>query len=341
MQGLNTGIITTPSQWPVRGAGGRWRGKLAAPALCELQHPRKRRGILSVNAPDNYPESLHRSTHRSSRAPALHFCATLGAMAANLQSKGLSVHPMRARIVQAHLSGQSAREIASWLRPPAAHTTVQRFIALHVIPILQNAEALKALISFNREENIGLPVALQNAPTALHIDKLAHQALGSNLQSVDVGPILTSRDGRIAAQQDRHRRLSQVIAERAKDMDGCQRCNHLESEHPYQGVRPDGKLVDCAEYQGIPGGRTGLMVGKLKKEGIEYGVDVGLLSELREHEKHIAIEMGQWQENNGTGSVSVQIICPQAPDGQLPRVSFASGDAIEAGEDIGLLQRPV
>lgn len=86
------------------------------------------------------------------------------------------------------------------------------------------------------------------------------------------------------------------------------------------------------------------MVEKVKANGgVEYAVDTALLSELREHEKHIAIESGQWQENVGGSSVSVQIICPQAPDGSLPRVSFASSDTVDldAGESIGLLQRPV
>jgi DNA-binding protein H-NS len=56
--------------------------------------------------------------------------------------------------------------------------------------------------------------------------------------------------------------------------------------------------------QGVPGGETGLMVRTVKGVGkgddfqlIDlYEVDVGLLKELREHEKQAAQELGQWTE---------------------------------------------
>jgi hypothetical protein len=56
------------------------------------------------------------------------------------------------------------------------------------------------------------------------------------------------------------------------------------------------------EMKDVPGGETGLLVRKIKKIGSgedseivnEYAVDTGLLSELREHEKQAAQELGQW-----------------------------------------------
>lgn len=51
-----------------------------------------------------------------------------------------------------------------------------------------------------------------------------------------------------------------------------------------------------------PGGGTGLLVRRVKvsKMGIfnEYAVDTGLLRELREHEKQIAQELGEWTEKS-------------------------------------------
>jgi AcrR family transcriptional regulator len=54
----------------------------------------------------------------------------------------------------------------------------------------------------------------------------------------------------------------------------------------------------------VPGGKTGLVVkqtrriggGESARELEEFEVDVGLLKELREHEKQAAIEVGQWAE---------------------------------------------
>lgn len=77
---------------------------------------------------------------------------------------------------------------------------------------------------------------------------------------------------RLKALDDRWRRLQKVIKERGDDM------------------------------QGIPGGSTGLLVRKIKSIGVgpnakeveEYAVDTGLLNELREHEKQVAQELGQW-----------------------------------------------
>jgi hypothetical protein len=53
----------------------------------------------------------------------------------------------------------------------------------------------------------------------------------------------------------------------------------------------------------VPGGETGLLVrtGRFIVNGKAvdvYAVDVGLLRELREHEKQAAIECGQWPQRS-------------------------------------------
>lgn len=45
----------------------------------------------------------------------------------------------------------------------------------------------------------------------------------------------------------------------------------------------------------IPGGSTGLLVRKSKREGDEYLFDVGLMSEMRAIEQQAAQELGHWR----------------------------------------------
>jgi hypothetical protein len=83
-------------------------------------------------------------------------------------------------------------------------------------------------------------------------------------------------DRRVAALNDRLQRMKRVIDERGDD----------------------------PGMQGVPGGKTGLLVRTVKAVGrgedfelIDlYEVDTGLLKELREHEKQAAQELGQWAE---------------------------------------------
>jgi hypothetical protein len=57
------------------------------------------------------------------------------------------------------------------------------------------------------------------------------------------------------------------------------------------------------DMQNIPGGRTGLLVRRVRSIGgdetvDEYAVDTGLLHEIREYAKQAAQEMGQWVEHH-------------------------------------------
>lgn len=82
-------------------------------------------------------------------------------------------------------------------------------------------------------------------------------------------------DRRIDAANDRHERMNALIAARAKDMKGE-----------------------------IAGGETGLLVRQFKSVGngpgarvvTEYVFDSALVRELREHEKQVAQDTGQWTE---------------------------------------------
>jgi hypothetical protein len=83
-------------------------------------------------------------------------------------------------------------------------------------------------------------------------------------------------ENRVMSYNDRWQRMQRVITERAADK----------------------------QFQGVPGGETGLLCHKVKSIGSgefatmvdEYEVDTGLLKEMREHEEQAAKELGQWQD---------------------------------------------
>ena len=89
---------------------------------------------------------------------------------------------------------------------------------------------------------------------------------------------IASRHRRVASQDERWRKLQQVIAERAAD----------------------------DAWSDVPGWTTGLLVHQTKQIGAganaqvvdEFAVDTGLLKEMRELEKHAATELGQWSEKS-------------------------------------------
>ena len=91
---------------------------------------------------------------------------------------------------------------------------------------------------------------------------------------------------RVAALDDRWRRMLRVIDERAEDPD----------------------------MRNVPGGSTGLLVRRVKGLGRgdssrvidEFSLDTALLRELREHEKQAARELGQWAERRTDGGHEVR-----------------------------------
>jgi hypothetical protein len=89
---------------------------------------------------------------------------------------------------------------------------------------------------------------------------------------------LANLERRVRSLNDRWNRLQRVIEARA--------------DHP--------------DYAEAPGGTTGLLVKSVKQIGVgrdareveEFTVDAALLKELREHEKQVAQELGQWAEKH-------------------------------------------
>lgn len=252
---------------------------------------------------------------------------------------------MLQKVVEAHLSGQSSRKIASWLVPTVAHTTISRYIVQHIAPVMGNAEALKLLLRSNRDENTPLPPALQGVATEQQIDRLAIQAITSV-------PALHIREKRIQAKTDRWRRVQMIVDGRAADMSLCANCKKPKDIHPWEDdVMPERR---CDTFIAVPGGESGFLARDFKGAGENlqevYRFDDALFKSFGDIEKDIAIELGQWQENTGTGSVSIQIVCPTVA-GEQPRISFArdeslliEGDALTDAEDggiseIGLLQK--
>jgi hypothetical protein len=219
------------------------------------------------------------------------------------------------RILEALVSGHSSRQIATWCVPPVAHSTINNYNRTHVRPILHNADQIKALLTANKVQNTALPPELQSFTDETQVDDIARQAiLGTSVMSV--------RENRINAKQERLRRLAMIV---------------------------NGRAVDMA---GIPGGESGFLVRDFKGSGDSLQeinrFDSELFKAFDETEKNIAIELGQWQEN-ATGSVSIQIVCPAAPAGQSPKIVFGDQTlTLEAGavehidddpiSEIGLLQ---
>lgn len=110
---------------------------------------------------------------------------------------------------------------------------------------------------------------------------------------------IADRLQRLRALHDRWRRLQAVIAARAAD----------------------------PAVQAVPGGTTGLLTRTVKVVGAgpnatmveEYQVDVGLLKELREHEKQAAIELGQWEEKQDHGgTIRIEVIYDHDPAAPAP-----------------------
>ncbi len=225
-------------------------------------------------------------------------------MGKRLQTQGLGLHPKLERIVDAKLKGESSRQISTWVTPEVSHEAISRYFRTHVTPVVRNAVELNKLLKTNRVENQELNRHHSVAP----VQEVTQQDVK---QALLAAPILAIRENRIKLQADRHERLKSIMEERSA----------------------------APGMAGVPGGKSGLLVTKYKKFGTEYEIDSVLLAELREHEKMVAIETGQWQENAGAASVSIQVVCPSTADG-APRITFASNDTIDYN-DIGLLQKPV
>lgn len=254
-------------------------------------------------------------------------------------------HPQKQKIIDGLLAGRSTRAIADSIVPPVSFSAIQRYKVNVIKPMLERAEQSNRILLGNKVLRTPKPEEFESGSATQVVQQAFLDA-----------PALQIRENRIKIQQDLTNRLLTVVRERAEDMMVCESCRRTKDEHPWEEMRDsfdkDGKPIEvrhgCDVYNRVPGGETGLIVRKLKANGIEYAVDTAMLAEIREQEKHVSIDLGQWQEGTG-GQVSIQILCPAAPGGdQMPRVVF--GDAqlvIEAAtepvdaefEDIGVIQK--
>jgi hypothetical protein len=144
----------------------------------------------------------------------------------------------------------------------------------------------------------------QHADFRAKVDELAAEFEQSFLR---IG--IARKRRRIAALNDRHQRMCRVIEERAADP----------------------SMLD------VPGGETGLLVRQLKVVGQgphaqtveEYAVDTGLLSELRQTEKQMAQEVGEWVDKSEarTTNTNLSIVEVRAVDYRAAITSLRPAEA--------------
>jgi hypothetical protein len=219
-------------------------------------------------------------------------------MPARLKAQGIKAHPMLEAIVKAAIAGDSCRKIAEWVDPPVSVTAISRYIKDHVRPVMGSSDAISALLKPNSDVHSKTEHVHMPEPSVPQMHKIAAEIALS-------APALHIRDNRLKLQQDIANRLLMVIEDRA------------------------------AAYANAPGGRSGLLAMDYKGAGEDmrevYKVDTGVLSELRELQKQIATELGQWQEP-ASQAVSIQILWPGDRPESTPRVSY-SPDVIQIEAD--------
>lgn len=214
-------------------------------------------------------------------------------MAKAIPGKGLTGHPQLEKIIDAILDGKSCREIENWTRPKVSRATINRFARETVLATLNEAKT-----SVVAKHDTTLPTQGEEAS--------AEKARQLTKEVIVSGPVLATRANRLAAIQDRHDRMMRIVQERGDEM--------------------------ASE---VAGGSSGFLIRDYKGKDADravYKFDAALAGELREHEKHIAIELGQWQESLGP-AVAIQIVMPNV---------IAPADAADRAPviDIALPPRP-
>ncbi len=155
--------------------------------------------------------------------------------------------------------------------------------AQHVVSGLSLTEAaIKAGYKESAANNMGSRTA--KLPTVrMRIEELRNFHSKQALAAAGI----RNPQARVSALEDRWTRMRQIIDERAQ----------------------------APEMESVPGGKTGLLVMTYKQIGSgqnaqmvrEYELDRALLTELREHEKQTAEELGQWTTRRETYNQSVSM----------------------------------
>jgi hypothetical protein len=218
-------------------------------------------------------------------------------MAARKAPQGIQAHPQIGAITEAILRGESLSAIRRWANPQPALSSLCHFKNAVLAPAMAHAEELKAVLPASVKAAHGIspnrpkqqPECRQQPEGTALKDVQAVQIIKDAITSA---PLIAIREKRIEELDDRRRRMKLIIEERAAEMAG-----------------------EC------PGGASGLLARDYKGKDADrtiYKVDTGLLSELREHEKQAAQELGQWQDSAGP-QVAIQIVYPSAPGPAVAR----------------------
>ncbi|MEN6537690.1 MAG: hypothetical protein ABFD89_28820 [Bryobacteraceae bacterium] len=209
-------------------------------------------------------------------------------MPARKTPQGLQVHPQVRAITEAILKGETLASVRKWATPRPSIAALSHFKCRVLAPAMQQAEALKAVMpeSIKRAQGISpmhQPDGCKQPDCAPNNDVQVAQVV---TDAIAAAPLIAVREKRIEELEDRRRRMRLIIEERGVEMAG-----------------------ECA------GGASGLLARDYKGKDATtpvYKVDTGLLSELREHEKQAAQELGQWQDSAGP-QVAIQIVYPSSP----------------------------
>jgi hypothetical protein len=221
--------------------------------------------------------------------------------------QGIQAHPMMGAITEAILKGETLTSIRTWADPRPSIAALSHFKVHKLAPAMRLAERSKTVLPDNVKRSAGIsprqqPVSLTNQPdVARQTDQRAiEDAQPAQIVkfAITSAPLIAIREKRIDELEDRRRRMRMIIDERAVEMAG-------ETAGGASGLL-------CRDYKGKDADRA------------IYKVDTGLLSELREHEKQAAQELGQWQEGTGT-QIAIQIVVPAADGHQIdPRQAEAT-----------------
>ena len=243
-------------------------------------------------------------------------------MPARKTPQGLQVHPQVRAITEAILKGETLASIRKWATPRPSIAALSHFKTRVIAPAMRQAEELKAVMPASVRKAQGISPMYQ--PDAVVQPDRAPNSVAQAAQmvtdAITAAPMIAIREKRVAELDDRHRRMRLIIDERGVEMAGCAYCGKPKEDHPVV-LSPD---RICERFMAIAGGASGLLSRDFKADGHQvFRVDTGLLSELREHEKQAAQELGQWQDSAGP-QVAIQIVYPSSPGrgGEMPSVNI-------------------
>ncbi len=198
-------------------------------------------------------------------------------------------------MIEAFISGTSVREIARWTNPPVAHNSISRFMRARVTPALSNATKLLS-VDPPRTGTVsanGAPTRARQQAEHRQVDR--HQVEQLAAQAVVAAPVLSLFRQRLEKLQGR--------VDRALDR----------AENAVRVVERDGNLAAA---------------------GPDLSALAPLLNVAHKNLEMLGRATGELDPSAGS-QIALQIICPStgSAPGEMPRISFARVDQIEAAAD--------